>query len=114
MRFMRAIAAAIARATVGPLLHPMQPGRGLKCGVEFGARLLDAAHERDDGFVSIDIKNAFNTARHRPIWDGLAVMFPGILVYDRMKHELPSKMIDNFGIEEVPLSLWRSPLQLLA
>ena len=97
MRFVGAVAAGIARVTVGPLLRPMQLGGGLRSGVEFGARLLDAAIARGDCVVSIDIKNAFNTARHRPIWNGLATMFPGALRYYRMKHEKPTKMVDNQG-----------------
>ena len=72
MRFMSATAAALARVVVSPLLRPIQLGGGLKCGVEFGARLLDAAYAREDAVISIDIANAFNTARHRAIWDGLA------------------------------------------
>ena len=97
MRFMSATAAALARVVVSPLLRPIQLGGGLKCGVEFGARLLDAAYAREDAVISIDIANAFNTARHRAIWDGLAEKFPGILRYYRMKHEHPAKMIGNDG-----------------
>ena len=40
---------------------------------------LGCSIHRDDCIVSIDIKNAFNTARHRPVRDGLSNMFPGIL-----------------------------------
>ena len=87
MRLMSATAAAIARLVVSPQLRPIQLGGGLKCGVEIGARLLDAAYERDDCVISVDIANAFNTTRHKVIWDGLAAMYPGILRYYRMKHE---------------------------
>jgi Reverse transcriptase (RNA-dependent DNA polymerase) len=97
MRLMGAVAAGIARVTVGPLLRPMQLGGGLRCGVEFGARMLDAAYQREDAVLSIDIANAFNSARHRPIWDGLRTMFPGVLRYYRMKHETASRMIGNDG-----------------
>ena len=97
MRLMSATAAALARAVVSPLLRPIQLGGGLKCGVEIGARLLDAAYCRDDCIISVDIANAFNTTRHRVIWDALAEKFPGILRYFRMKHELPAKMIGNDG-----------------
>ena len=47
--------------------------------------------------ISIDIANAFNTARHRAIWESLTDKFPGILRYYRMKHEFPAKMIGNDG-----------------
>ena len=97
MRLMSATAAAIARLVVSPQLRPIQLGGGLKCGVEIGARLLDAAYERDDCVISVDIANAFNTTRHKVIWDGLAAMYPGILRYYRMKHETAAKMIGNDG-----------------
>jgi Reverse transcriptase (RNA-dependent DNA polymerase) len=97
MRLLGAVAAAVARITVAPFLRPMQLGGGLRCGVEFGARMLDATYSREDCVISIDISNAFNTARHRPIWDGLATMYPGILRYYRMKHETASRMIGNDG-----------------
>ena len=97
MRLLGAVAAAMARVKVGPLLRPMQLGGGLRCGVEFGARMLDAAYLRDEAVLSIDIANAFNTARHRPIWNGLLTMFPGALRYYRMKHETSSRMIGNDG-----------------
>lgn len=97
MRLMSATAAALARVVVSPLLRPIQLGGGLKCGVEIGARLLDAAYEREDAIISVDIANAFNTTRHRYIWDALAEKLPGILRYFRMKHEMPAKMIGNDG-----------------
>ena len=97
MRLMSATAAAIARIEVAPLLRPIQLGGGLKCGVEIGARLLDAAYARDDCIISVDIANAFNTTRHRVIWDALAANYPAILRYYRMKYETASKMIGNDG-----------------
>lgn len=97
MRLFGAVASGVARLTIGPLLRPIQLGGGLKCGVEFGARLLDAAYKRDDAVISVDIANAFNTARHRAIWDGLARMYPGILRYYRMKYEKPARMVNNEG-----------------
>ena len=97
MRLMSATAAALARVVVSPLLRPIQLGGGMKCGVEIGARLLDAAYCREDCIISVDIANAFNTTRHRFIWDALAEKFPGILRYFRMKHEMPAKMIGNDG-----------------
>jgi Reverse transcriptase (RNA-dependent DNA polymerase) len=97
MRLFGAVASGIARAVIGPMLRPLQLGGGLKCGVEFGARLLDAAYERGDGIISVDIANAFNTARHRPIWDGLQQKYPGILRYYRMKYETPARMVNNEG-----------------
>ena len=97
MRLMSATAAALARAVISPLLRPIQLGGGLKCGVEIGARLLDVAYCQEDCIISVDIANAFNTTRHRFIWDALAEKFPGILRYFRMKHELPAKMIGNDG-----------------
>ena len=57
----------------------MQLGGGLRCGVEFGARMLNAAYQREEAVISIDIANAFNSARHRHIWDGLLIVFPGVL-----------------------------------
>jgi hypothetical protein len=97
MRLFGAAASGIARAVIGPMLRPQQLGGGLKCGVEFGARLLDSAYEREDGIISVDIANAFNTARHRLIWDGLHQYYPGILRYYRMKYETSSRMVDNQG-----------------
>jgi hypothetical protein len=97
MRLFGAVASGVARAVIGPKLRPQQLGGGLKCGVEFGARLLDAAYEREDGIISVDIANAFNTTRHRLIWDGLHQHYPGILRYYRMKYETAARMVDNQG-----------------
>ena len=97
IRLMSATAAAIARAVLAPTLRPLQLGGGLKGGVEIGARLLDAAYARDDCIISVDIANAFNSTRHRRIWDSLRANYPEILRYYRMKYETPSKMIGNDG-----------------
>ena len=97
MRLFGAVASGIARAVIGPMLRPLQLGGGLKCGVEFRARLLDAAYERGDGIICVDIANAFNTARHRPICDGLQQKHPGILRYYRMKYGTPARMVNNEG-----------------
>jgi hypothetical protein len=97
MRLMSATAAALARVIIAPTLRPIQLGGGLRCGVEIGARLLDAAYSRDDTVISVDITNAFNSTRHRVMWDGLAEKFPSILRYFRMKHGTPSRMIGNDG-----------------
>ena len=97
MRLMNATAAALARVIIAPRLRPIQLGGGLRCGVEIGARLLDAAYSRDDTVISVDITNAFNSTRHRVMWDSLAEKFPSILRYFRMKHGTPSRMMGNDG-----------------
>jgi hypothetical protein len=87
----------VARAVIGPKLRPQQLRGGLNCGVKFGARLLNAAHEREDGIISVDIANAFNTTRHRLIYDGLHQHYLGILRYYRMKYETAARIVDNQG-----------------
>jgi hypothetical protein len=56
---------------------------------------LGAAHEIEDGIISVDIANAFNTTRHRLIYDGLHQHYPGILRYYRMKYETAARIVDN-------------------
>jgi hypothetical protein len=65
----------------------------IKLGVEFGARLLDA----------------FNTTRHRPVRDGLANTFPGILRYYRTKHaqHAPTSPLIHIPDDAQKQKLWK-------
>ena len=42
------------------------------------ARYMDIAYAQGDTSIKVDISNAFNTVRHRPIFDGIVAMVPGI------------------------------------
>ena len=61
----------VARKVVGPGLQPIQTGGGLRCGVEFGARMADLAYRQGDAIIAVDIANAFNTVRHGPIFTAI-------------------------------------------
>ena len=70
-RLFGAIAAGVARKVVGPGLHPIQTGGGLRCGVEFASRMTDLAYRQEDDIIAVDLRNAFNTIRHRPRFDAI-------------------------------------------
>ena len=46
-RLFGATASDIARKVVGPGLQPVQTGSGLRCGVEFAARMADLAYRTE-------------------------------------------------------------------
>ena len=56
------------------------------CHLVAHAAGLHLAHFEGDAIVSIDLQNAFNMTRHRVIYDGLKVYFPGALKWYRWKY----------------------------
>jgi Reverse transcriptase (RNA-dependent DNA polymerase) len=96
-RLFGATASDIARKAVGPGLHPTQTGGGLRCGVEFGARMADIAFRQQHAIIAVDIANAFNTVRHRPIFDAIMERHRPIARFFRWKYGTPSEMRDHSG-----------------
>ena len=96
-RLFGAVASDIARKIVGPGLQPLQTGGGLRCGVEFGARMADLAYRQEDTIISVDLANAFNTVRHGPIFSAIMERYQPIARFFRWKYGTPSEMRDHSG-----------------
>ena len=96
-RLFGAVASDIARKVVGPGLQPIQTGGGLRCGVEFGARMADLAYRQEDAIIAVDIANAFNTVRHGPIFAAIMERYSPIARFFRWKYGSPSEMRDYSG-----------------
>jgi Reverse transcriptase (RNA-dependent DNA polymerase) len=96
-RLYGAVASDIARKIVGPGLQPLQTGGGLRCGVEFGARMADLAYRQEDTIISVDLANAFNTVRHGPIFSAIMERYQPIARFFRWKYGTPSEMRDHSG-----------------
>ena len=96
-RLFGAVASDIARRVVGPGLQPIQTGGGLRCGVEFGARMADLAYRQEDAIIAVDISNAFNTVRHGPIFSAILERYSPIARFFRWKYGTPSEMRDHSG-----------------
>lgn len=97
MRLFSAAACDIARPLVATSLRPLQLGGGLRGGVEFGARLLDIGYDQGDAILSIDVENAFNSARHANIFQEILNKIPVIARFFRWKYGGSSVMRDNYG-----------------
>jgi hypothetical protein len=97
MRLFSAAACDVARPLVATSLRPQQLGGGLRGGVEFGARLLDIGYDQGDAILSIDVENAFNSARHTNIYQEIWNKVPAIARIFRWKYGAPSIMRDNHG-----------------
>ena len=87
----------IARKIVGPGLQPIETGGGLRCGVEFGARMVDLAYRQEDATIAVDIANAFNTVRHGPIFSAIMDRYSPIARFFRWKYSTSSEMRDYSG-----------------
>ena len=61
------------------------------------ARYMDIAYAQGDTIIKVDISNALNTVRHRPIFDGIVAMVPGIARYFRFQYGNRSIMRNNEG-----------------
>ena len=96
-RLFGAVASDIARKIVGPGLQPIQTGGGLRCGVEFGARMADLAYRQEDAIIAVDIANAFNTVRHGPIFSAIMDRYSPIARFFRWKYGTSSEMRDYSG-----------------
>ena len=96
-RLFGAVASDIARKVVGPSLQPIQTGGGLRCGVEFGARMADLAYRQEDAIIAVDIANAFNTVRHGPIFSAILERYSPIARFFRWKYGTSSEMRDHSG-----------------
>ena len=96
-RLFGAVAAGVARKAVGPGLLPIQTGGGLRCEVEFASRMADLAYRQEDAIIAVDLKNAFNTIRHRPIFDAIMERHSPIARFFRWKYGTPSEMRDHSG-----------------
>ena len=96
-RLFGATASDIARKVVGPGLQPIQTGGGLRCGVEFAARMADLAYRQDDAIIAVDLANAFNTIRHGPIFEAILDRYNPVARYFRWKYGTPSEMRDHRG-----------------
>lgn len=88
---------AAARRLLGNSLRPFQLGGAFKSGAEIMARYMDIAYAQGDTIIKVDISNAFNTVRHRPIFDGIVAMVPGIARYFRFQYGNRSIMRNNEG-----------------
>ena len=97
MRLFSAAACDIARPLIATSLRPLQLGGGLRGGVEFGSRLLDIGYDQGDAILSIDVENAFNSARHTNIFQEILNKIPEIARFFRWKYGGASVMRDNFG-----------------
>ena len=97
MRLFSAAACDIARPLMATSLRPLQLGDGLRGGVEFGARLLDIGYDQGDAILSIDVENAFNSARHANIFQKILNHIPLIARFFRWKYGGSSVMRDNYG-----------------
>ena len=96
-RLFGAIASSIARKVIGPGLQPIQTGGGLRCGMEFGARMVDLAYRQGDAIIAVDLRNAFNAIRHRPIFEAITERYNPITRFFRWKYGTPSEMRDHSG-----------------
>ena len=97
MRLFSAAACDVARPLVASSLRPLQLGGGLRGGVEFGSRLLDIGYDQGDAILSIDVENAFNSARHANMFQEILNKIPVIARIFRWKYGGPSVMRDNHG-----------------
>ena len=98
-RWFSTTACALAMLTIGPKLRPLQLGGGLSHGAGIGARRGGEYFDRE-GFsvLSVDIENAFNSTRHRVIYDALLEYFPSLIRFFRFKYGSPSAMRNNLGV----------------
>ena len=98
-RWFSAAACKVAMLTIGPHLRPLQLGGGLSYGAGIGVRMGGLFLQRE-GFsiMSVDIENAFNSTRHRVIYDSLRLYYPSLIPFFRFKYEHPSSMRNNAGI----------------
>ena len=85
--------------TIEPHLRPLQLGGGVSHGAGIGARMGGLFLQRE-GFsvMSVDIKNAVNSTRHRVIYDSLRLYYPSLIPFFCFKYEHPSSMHNNAGI----------------
>ena len=88
MRLFSAAACDIARPLMATSLRPLQLGGGLRGGVEFGARLLGIGYDQGDAILSIDVENAFNSARHANIFQEILNNIPLIARFFRWKRRI--------------------------
>ena len=67
---------------IGPHLGPLQFGGGLSHGAGIGVRIGGLFLQRE-GFsvMSVDIENAFNSTRHRVIYDSLRLYYPSLIPF---------------------------------
>ena len=96
-RLFGAVASDIARKVVRPGLQPLQTRGGLRCGVEFGARMADLAYRQEDAIISVDVANTFNTVRHGPIFAAILERYSLVARYFRWKYGSPLEMRDYSG-----------------
>ena len=85
--------------SIGPHLRPLQLGGGLSHGAGIGARMGGSFLLRE-GFsvMSVDIENAFNSTRHRVIYDALCLYCPPLIPFFRFKYGTSSSMRNNAGV----------------
>ena len=97
-RWFSAAACKVAMLVIGPHLRPLQLGGGLSHGAGIGARMGGLfLHREGSSVMSVDIENAFNSTRHRTIYDSLCLYFPPLIPFFRFKYEEPSPMRNNSG-----------------
>jgi hypothetical protein len=58
---------------------------------------MDIAYAQGDAIIKVDIANAFNTVRHRLIFDGILESVPGLARYFRFQYGSHSTMRNNEG-----------------
>ena len=97
-QWFRAAASKVAMLMIGPYLRPLQLGGGFSHGAGIGAR-MGGLFLRREGFsvMSVDIENAFNSTRHRVIYDSLRLYYPSLIPFFCFKYEHSSSMRNNTG-----------------
>ena len=66
--------------------------------VEFASsRMADPAFRQRDAIIRVDLRNAFNTIRHRPIFDAIVERYNPIARFFRWKYGTSSEMRDHSG-----------------
>jgi hypothetical protein len=97
VRLFGAAACGAARIMLGERLRPLQLGGGFKSGTDMLARLMDIAFAQQDAIIKVDISNAFNTIRHRAIFNRILEIIPCTARFFRWKYGSDSCMRNNSG-----------------
>ena len=97
MRVLTATLSRVARTSVSPFLRPRQMGGGMRYGVDIHTAILETNYDADGATMSLDLKNAFGSARHNIILRGLKEMAPHLIPFFVWKYGTPSDIRDSKG-----------------
>ena len=82
---------------LGKKLAPIQLAVGVPGGCEIAARIAQLQFDRRDddhqAFLTVDARNAFNSIRRRPIYEGLVTYCPSLIPLFRWLYGSPSALI---------------------